>query len=282
MSELSIKENVIVCGVSVPNIQGGFGIDKKAMLVKHIAEIHKKELKKVNEVINKNRKRFKNNIDIMDLKSGEFEVVLKDHGILTQNSINRATNIYLLSERGYAKLIKIFDDDKSWDIYDQLLDEYFELRDTNVVPFKNKPMSSAEMLVVYAQQFLEQEKRLNQIEQQTKAVDDKVVKMQNYLIESPDFKTVQHKINEYARIHNMNQSEVRSLVYQKLEDKFGINVMGRAKKAQQKINEERLKEGKKPYKESTLKRKVSGMTIVKQEKLEKQILEILAGMINEW
>lgn len=279
MSNLAVKEDILVCGIKVPNISGGFGINKKSMLAKHIAEIHNKELKKVNEVINDNRNRFKDNVDIIDIKQvGQADLFLET-GILTKAQVGNAKHIYLLSERGYAKLIKMFNDDLSWDLYDQMLDEYFELRDmnSNVKPISNAPMSPAEMLVVYAQQFLEQEKRLNQIEQKALDVDDKVVKMQNYLVESPDFKTVEHKINEYARIHNMKQSEVRNIVYQKLEDKYGINIMQRAKNAQKKLNQDRVKEGKDPYKDSTLKSKINGMTIVREEKLEKHILEILAG-----
>lgn len=33
-----------------------------------------------------------------------------------------------MSERGYAKLLKILDDDKAWDIYDELVDNYFNMR----------------------------------------------------------------------------------------------------------------------------------------------------------
>ena len=39
-------------------IEGGFGEGKKAMLVKDIAEIHGSTVKRVNELINRNRKRF--------------------------------------------------------------------------------------------------------------------------------------------------------------------------------------------------------------------------------
>ena len=54
----------------------------------------------------------------------------------TQNAWNRAKNIYLLSERGYAKLLKIMDDDKAWEIYDELVDNYFNMR---VAIKANKP-----------------------------------------------------------------------------------------------------------------------------------------------
>ena len=49
---------------------------------------------------------------------------------------NRTQHVYLLSERGYAKLLKILDDDKAWDIYDQLVDNYFNMR---VAIKNNKP-----------------------------------------------------------------------------------------------------------------------------------------------
>ena len=176
MTNLAIKDSTEVNGVIVPNISGGFGQDKKAMLAKHIAEIHNKQLIHVNETINNNRVRFKDNIDIIDVKFNEkFVIALTDNNIFTKMQISKAKNIYLLSERGYAKLIKLFNDDKSWEIYDNMLDQYFELRDANVVPLNNTPMSPAEMLVVYAQQFLEQEKRLNKMEQEPKETNNKVV-----------------------------------------------------------------------------------------------------------
>ncbi len=51
------------------HIEGGFGENKKSMLVKDIAEIHQSESKHINQAINSNRKRFKNGIDIIDLNS---------------------------------------------------------------------------------------------------------------------------------------------------------------------------------------------------------------------
>lgn len=74
VNELNIKGKVGVAGIEIPNIVGGFGLDKKAMLAKHIAQIHSKELFHVNKLINENRSRFKNNIDIVDLKGDECSV----------------------------------------------------------------------------------------------------------------------------------------------------------------------------------------------------------------
>ncbi|YAR63091.1 ORF6C domain-containing protein [Bacillus cytotoxicus] len=102
---------------------------KKAMLVKEIAEIHEKEVKHINLRINENRSRFKDGIDIVDLKGTIFEVGLTDHNILSKMMVSKSNNIYLLSERGYAKLLKILEDDTAWELYDQFVDGYFNMRE---------------------------------------------------------------------------------------------------------------------------------------------------------
>ena len=116
------------------SIEGGFGKEKKSMLVKDIANIHNKKLKHINELINNNRNRFKNSIDIIDLLGvGLNDPELKSFGF-TQQAINsyrgQNGNIYILSERGYSKLLKLLDDDLAWEIYDMFVDRYFEMRET--------------------------------------------------------------------------------------------------------------------------------------------------------
>lgn len=130
MNNLKVLGKEHIGKIEFTGIEGGFGKDKKAMLVKDIAKIHGTTVKRVNELINRNRKRFKDGVDLIDLLSNEkFVVVLNDLGF-NQNSINRSSNIYLLSERGYSKLLKILEDDKAWEVYDQLVDNYFNMRES--------------------------------------------------------------------------------------------------------------------------------------------------------
>ena len=129
MNELKVLGKEKVGTFEFTGIEGGFGEDKKAMLVKDIAVIHGKEVRQINQAINMNRKRFKDGIDVIDLKGNNFAINLMDSGF-TQNQINASNNIYLLSERGYAKLLKILEDDKAWEIYDELVDNYFNMRQT--------------------------------------------------------------------------------------------------------------------------------------------------------
>lgn len=120
--------------IEFTGIEGGFGEDKKAMLVKDIALIHNKPVKAINQAINMNRNRFRNGIDIIDLKQESGSIKLTE--LFTKQQIANYNCIYLLSERGYAKLLKIMDDDKAWDIYDELVDNYFNMR---VAIKENKP-----------------------------------------------------------------------------------------------------------------------------------------------
>lgn len=52
----------------------------------------------------------------------------------TNMEIGKSQHIYLLSRRGYAKLIKIFDTDLAWEVYEKLLDEYFTLEQLKELP----------------------------------------------------------------------------------------------------------------------------------------------------
>lgn len=117
-------------GKEIPVVLGGFGPDKKCVSDKTVAEIHGMEIKHVRELLNRNSSRFRTGADIVDLKV----VVQNDDNLLrsigySTMQISKAEHIYILSERGYAKLIKIMDTDLAWEIHDKLIDEYFELRE---------------------------------------------------------------------------------------------------------------------------------------------------------
>ena len=111
-------EQIMICGRQkfmggeIPIVAGGFGAGKKCVSDKTIAEIHDTAEREIRRRITENIRRFKENIDFIDLKQrvGESHTLdlLQDLGYAKQ-SITQAEHIYLLSERGYAKLIKIMD-----------------------------------------------------------------------------------------------------------------------------------------------------------------------------
>lgn len=88
--------------IEFTGIEGGFGEGKRAMLVKEIAEIHGQTLSNVNLLINRNRKRFNDGTDVIDLKTligqnnneigGANSLTFEMFGF-TQNTWNRWMNV---------------------------------------------------------------------------------------------------------------------------------------------------------------------------------------------
>lgn len=130
MEELIVNGTQNFMGRPIPVVSDGFGQGKKCMSDKTIAEIHGVKVIHVRELIGRNFQRFKEGVDFVDLKV----IVQNDNNLFTQlgysqMQISKAEHIYILSERGYSKLIKIMDTDLAWKIHDKLMDEYFEMRD---------------------------------------------------------------------------------------------------------------------------------------------------------
>lgn len=129
MNELQIKGTQNFLGKEIPVIEGGFGEGKKVILAKTIAEIHETELKEVNRLINNNIDEFDFGIDILDLKTGDYQSLVLENKLLTKAQWGNAKNIYLLSEQGYHALVSLMRTEKAKAIRKQLRREYFAMRE---------------------------------------------------------------------------------------------------------------------------------------------------------
>lgn len=115
-------------GFDIPIVEGGFGEDSKIVSALTISKIHSIPLKIINQSINRliSKERLRVNIDYIDMfASNDLKVTASDLGWITSNSQKQC---FILSERGYTKLIKYMDDDSSWDVMEQFIDEYFSMR----------------------------------------------------------------------------------------------------------------------------------------------------------
>ncbi|CAK7039790.1 MAG: hypothetical protein PEPC_01695 [Peptostreptococcus russellii] len=120
-------------GGVIPVVCGGFGRDKKCITDKAIGDIHGQETREIRRRVTANKKRFQEYCDYIDLKKAiqDFQVLVQILSMIgyTQQMIRQSRQIFIFSERGYAKLIKLMDTDKAWDIHDKLMDDYFRARD---------------------------------------------------------------------------------------------------------------------------------------------------------
>ena len=205
MNDLKVLGTEKIGSFEFIGIEGGFGENKRAMLVKDIALIHDRPVKAINQAIERQLNRFKNGIDILDLKVENFAVTLSDLGF-NQGQINASKHIYLLSERGYAKLLKILEDDKAWEIYDDLVDNYFNMR--YIIQKQDSYMITDP--VQRAKRWIEEQEehqvKLAMAKQETKDVQD------NTPISSKDYQVLSRKIGQKLdrylsqhQIYNKNQ-----------------------------------------------------------------------------
>ena len=114
-------------GKEIPVVEGGFGEGKKCICDNTIGRIHNQSVREIRRRINDNIGKFEEYVDFIDLKGVAETHTLTNLGYSKQ-SITQAKHIYLLSERGYAKLIKIMDTPLAWEVYNKLIDEYFTMR----------------------------------------------------------------------------------------------------------------------------------------------------------
>lgn len=131
MNNIRLNGTQEFMGVNIPIIEGGFGDGKRVVTAKTISDVHESRLSDINASIKRliENDRLKINIDYIDILSET--VSLRDLAKeLELFSSNRTKNAFILSERGYTKLIKAMDDDKSWEVMDEFVDEYFSMRQT--------------------------------------------------------------------------------------------------------------------------------------------------------
>lgn len=137
---------------TIKELYGGFGQGQKILTIPQIAMLHvdnpndknevREKVKRINELISNNLildsgdEYFEFGIDIIDLKADinykEHKACIKNliaNKIYTQNSVNRANNLYILSEQGYSLLINLMTDTKSKIIYKNVIRDYFRMRE---------------------------------------------------------------------------------------------------------------------------------------------------------
>lgn len=283
MNELQVLGTQDFMGIEIPVIEGGFGEDKRCLTDKTIAEIHKVTSSDIRKMTNRNITRFKEKIDYLDLKSSSYnDDLLKQLGF-TKQEIIQAKNIFLYSERGYAKLIKIMDSDLAWEIHDKLIDEYFTMREV----IKSIEQRKKDLLLdIYngGQNAIKASSELTEIEvgEATKSLEEKL----NFIIENAttvkEFQRVMCiLVNCIANKIETNAQNVYSNLYNFLKKKEGMDLYTRCKNEKDRLQNERILSGKPPYSEKTLKDKCSIKSTIKKTEYEKVLHIIKAKAIEE-
>lgn len=193
-----------------------------------------------------------------------------------QDSTGRTLKCYLLTRKGCDMIANKMTGEKGV-LFTATYVTRFEEMERKLI----QPKTQAEMMLMYAQQFVEQERRVIAIEEKQAKQDKKVDAMASVLTATPDRQRFKHKIREYAKLKGFGVNEAQTEVFRILEDKQGIDLTARVRNRRNKINEERVSSGKKPYKPDTLKSKYNRMDAIEELKLLPELMQIVAGLIGK-
>lgn len=182
MNNLVIRGIQIIEGKEVKVIEGGFGEEQKCMLATDIALQHDVQQKHLNELITKNLKRFSNN-DLINLCDENFKVGANDLGLITSNGQKYC---YLLSERGYTKLVAMMsnDNEKKWEVMDKLIDDYFSMRAAKRNEYQ-APKTTEEIMIYQLQEQQKIKEQQQQMKQQINQVNHRTLKVENEIDNLP-------------------------------------------------------------------------------------------------
>lgn len=121
-----------------------------------------------------------------------------DYFIITRNEIRpeygfcyNAPSGTLLTESGYLLLVKSFTDELAWKVQRKLVNNYFRAKEFLA---HHKPTTQAELLLMYAQQFVEAERKLKLVERKVNNVESKVI-------------NVEHRINNLDHVNTVGDPQ---------------------------------------------------------------------------
>ncbi len=237
-------------GKQLKVIEGGFGEGKRVLTDGMVAMIHSMETKNIRSRIKSNLTRFKVGIDIIDLKGAYDTSTLENLGYSKQ-AITQSENLYLLSERGYGKLIKIMDSDLAWDIYDNLLDEYFTMREIiqseEEMLKKLYPSVPEDFIKLSAHNIREvanlklENKKKDSIIIKTKEEVKTKAKMIDDLTTDMDTPLICKTVTDYVNILVHKKNEPHPVIYNKVYDVLGRRLSKDVKYGRAKYNESQRK-----------------------------------------
>lgn len=154
-------------------------------------------------------------------------------------------------------------------VVQKLVDYQLKAKDVLAKAFikDQQPMDRLSFMQSIVDQFKDQQKQINGIK--------------SYLISSPDRKKLEREVNAFVRRTQIPHAHVWKMIYDKIEDKYGIDIPQRVQHKQEFINKHRQMNGKKPYKLITLQNKYNGVSFLSENKMFPDVMEILAGLYDE-
>lgn len=139
--------------------------NQRVLLTSQLAESYGTTEKRISENFNANKDRYQEGKHYFSLEGNEKREFL-NHTEITDGS-KKAKTLFLWTEKGAMLHAKSLSTDKAWEMYETLVDTYFEVQ-------AKKPLTQLEILAMQTNVLLEMDKRVNAIEQKADKATSKL------------------------------------------------------------------------------------------------------------
>lgn len=126
--------------------------DIRVLTTQQIADAYETDARVISNNFNNNKDRYVVGKHYICLEGEELREFKTNHKFYESSKINK---LYLWTEKGAFLHAKSLNTDKAWEVYDHLVDTYFN---------RKKPMSTAEQIQILAQGNIELEQKIDSVD----------------------------------------------------------------------------------------------------------------------
>lgn len=126
----------------------------RVLTTQQIAEAYEADVKVISNNFNRNKERYIEGKHFICLEGEELKIFKTNHHFDESSRINK---LYLWTEKGAFLHAKSLNTDKAWEVYDRLVDEYFDKG-------SRKPLTVAEQIQLLAKGTTDHEERIEKLE----------------------------------------------------------------------------------------------------------------------
>ncbi|EDT14994.1 ORF6N domain-containing protein [Clostridium perfringens] len=233
INKIILKGQQEIMGIKVPVVEGGFGENQKVILAKTVAELHKVRMNDVQDLITTNIKEFQYGVDLLDLCNEDIKTDAIGLELITSN---RQKYCYLLSQRGYVKLVAMMSNsnEKKWEVMNYLIDDYFSMKAKQKNDFEDL---SPELQMSYnlLRAMEKQEKRTRKLEEDVSQIKDVMLSKSNTKNWRKTCKDT--LIKTAAKMGGVNEylGDLYTLSYTWLEERLHISIDKRLHNARKRM-----------------------------------------------
>ncbi|GIN08702.1 hypothetical protein J1TS1_28470 [Shouchella clausii] len=209
--------------------------NQRVLTTSQLAESYGTDNKVISNNFNRNKSRYKEGKHYIPLTGDEKKDFINLHQI--EDGSKNAQTLYLWTEKGAWMHAKSLNTDEAWDAYEMLVDDYYRVKEIDLVTEKLSPELQMFKRIWdgMARKELEDAKRDREI----KEIKTTVTVIKDTFLHKDDNwrKSISRMLNQAVNSSNYGHQEIRRKSYQLLEERARCNLSVRLQNLKDRLEE---------------------------------------------